>query len=58
MVQDPVIEKLVQSAVARCRERIASATKRIDRSYPRSGETEIPKEAPSFTDALRRLRGL
>jgi len=58
MVRDPVIEKIVQNAVDRCRERITSATKRIDRGVARTGETGIPREPPSFTNALKRLRGL
>lgn len=58
MVRDPLIEKLVKSAVDRCRERITSATKRIDRDPNRSGDTGIQKEPPSFTDAMKRLRGL
>ena len=58
MARDLVIERLVQSAVDRCRDRITSATKRVDRGLRRSGETGIQKEPPSFTDTLKRLRGL
>ncbi|MDD1665789.1 MAG: hypothetical protein LUQ32_10580 [Methanomicrobiales archaeon] len=58
MAKNIVIERLVQSAVDRCRERITSATRRIDLGPNRSGETGIQREPPRFTDALKRLRGL
>jgi hypothetical protein len=58
MVRDPVIERLAQQAVDRCRERIVSATKRIEQGLHRNGEKGIQKELPSFTDALKRFRGL
>jgi hypothetical protein len=58
MAQNPVIEKLVKGAIDRCRERITSATKRIDQGPNRSSETGIEREPPRFTDALKRLRGL
>ncbi|MGA2934477.1 MAG: hypothetical protein ABSD81_04915 [Methanomicrobiales archaeon] len=58
MVQDPLIEKLVKSAVNRCRERIITAKKQFGGGPKRSGETENQKEPPGFTDALKRLRGL
>ena len=58
MVQNPLIEKLVKSAVNRCKERILTAKKQFDGGPHRSGETGIQKEPPSFTDAMKRLRGL
>jgi hypothetical protein len=58
MVQDPVVERLVQSAVSRCRERIVSATKRIDPGANRNGEKGIQKEPASITGAMKRFRGL
>jgi hypothetical protein len=63
MVQDPVVERLVQSAVARCRERIVSAKKRIDpganrNDEKRNGERGIQREPPSITGAMKRFRGL
>jgi hypothetical protein len=58
MVQDPVIERLVQSAVDRCRERVVFARKRIDQGAQRKGEMGIQKEPPSFTGGLKRFRGL
>jgi hypothetical protein len=58
MVQDPVIERLVQSAVSHCRERIVSAKKRIDQGILRDGEKVIRREPPSITRALKRFRGL
>jgi hypothetical protein len=58
MVQDPLIEKLVKNAVTRCKERILIAKKQFDGGPNRSGETGIQKEPPSFTDAMKRIRGL
>jgi hypothetical protein len=58
MVQDPLIEKLVKSAVNRCRERILITKKQFDGGPHRSGETGIQKEPPSFTETMKRLRGL
>jgi hypothetical protein len=58
MPQDPVVERLVQSAVARCRERIVSAKKRIDPGANRNGEMGIQRELPSLTGAMKRFRGL
>jgi hypothetical protein len=58
MVQDPLIEKLVKSAVNRFKERILIAKKQFNGGPNRSGETGIQKEPPSFTDAMKRLRGL
>jgi hypothetical protein len=58
MVQDPLIEKLVQNAVGRCRDRAIRAKEKV------KGVINIGKVAPdqaesgSFTDALKRSRGL
>jgi hypothetical protein len=49
--------------VARCRERIVSAKKRIDpganrNDEKRNGERGIQREPPSITGAMKRFRGL
>jgi len=53
-----LIGRLAQGAVDRCKERIASATKRTDQIVHRDGDKAIGRESPSFTGALKRLRGL
>jgi hypothetical protein len=58
VAQNPVVEKLVYGAVERCRERIASATKRIDQGIHRHEEMAVRREPASFTGSLKRFRGL